>query len=532
MGLLLLIALTACHPAPGYSEETDALLDSLDYLIERQGELISEKETSLSRLSTERSTTTDPAKRFDLTLRLTEAYRPYRFDSALHNARLATTMAGNLGAEQLGRALTETAYCYLSAGRFLEAARAIQAIPRGELSVTAVTELHRLMMKYYFDLADYNSHNEEMATKYRKQGLLEADSAFARLPEGTKKRDLVRIHQSIYSHHTEEAHRLIADFLKRPDGSKQERAIVLSLEGKLAAAEGDEVGAIRALAQSAAYDLMTGTRETTSMAQLATELYRIGDIDRAGRYIDQAMADANFYDAKHRKMTIGDIRPLIEQSRLRSIEVERRQMMNFTISVSLLCLLLLVAIVIIVIQMRRLRESSRIIVERNDALALSNERLEEANAIKDQYIGSSFDRRADHIREQDELYAFVLKRLESKQYDAIRRRLSRSEVVRERKDMYADFDQTFLELFPTFVTEWNRLFPPEEQVELLPGDEMTPEMRIFALIRVGITKTDRIARFLNYSVNTINTYKTRVKNRSIVPNKDFESEIMKIGRGG
>ena len=75
--------------------------------------------------------------------------------------------------------------------------------------------------------------------------------------------------------------------------------------------------------------------------------------------------------------------------------------------------------------------------------------------------------------------------------------------------MYADFDETFTHLFPTFVTEYNALFPPEEQQALLPGDPLTPEMRIFALIRVGISKTEQVAHFLNYSVNTINTYESQ-----------------------
>ena len=242
------------------------------------------------------------------------------------------------------------------------------------------------------------------------------------------------------------------------------------------------------------------------------------------------MQDANYYDAKHRKMAVGDIRPLIEQSKLRHLDLRRRQMTIYTVVASLLCLLLIAAIVVIILQMRHLRRATTQIERTNSALRVSNERLEEANAIKDEYIGSSFYRQGAYIHEQEELYRFILKRLESKQYDAIRKRIRQSEVVRERKDMYADFDETFTHLFPTFVTEYNALFPPEEQQTLLPGDPLTPEMRIFALIRVGISKTEQVAHFLNYSVNTINTYKTRVKNKSLVENKDFEGEIMKIGR--
>ena len=95
--------------------------------------------------------------------------------------------------------------------------------------------------------------------------------------------------------------------------------------------------------------------------------------------------------------------------------------------------------------------------------------------------------------------------------------------------MYTDFDETFLKLFPNFVENYNLLFAPEDRT--IPKTEMslTSEMRIFALIRLGITKPENIAKFLNYSVNTINTYKTRIKNKSSVPNDLFETKIMEIG---
>jgi DNA-binding NarL/FixJ family response regulator len=94
--------------------------------------------------------------------------------------------------------------------------------------------------------------------------------------------------------------------------------------------------------------------------------------------------------------------------------------------------------------------------------------------------------------------------------------------------MYADFDETFLTLFPHFIERFNDLF--EEADRKMPDTKqsLTTEMRIFALIRLGINDADRIAQFLNYSVNTINTYKTRVKNKSIANNDEFEQKIMEI----
>ena len=532
--LLVLSLLVACHGAKqSLQEELAAVLDSLDLLIVQRAHFTDLKKARLGDLRSQLAELEGGPveQRYSTTLELAQEYRPFRFDSALYFSEQALELGHQLpGAAAARAAAIEIAYCYLSAGLFLEAHETISSIETDDMSDEEATAVHLLRMKYFLDLAEYNDHNDDMAHRYREEGIREADQALSLSPEGSHDHYFAQIHKLLHLRRYREALSTIEEILDKPSITDRDRAILLSLKGSAATELDDERMAMEALARSAGYDLITGTHETTSLARLAGLLYRMGEIDRAAGYIDLAMQDANYYDAKHRKMAVGDIRPLIEQSKLRHLDLRRRQMTIYTVVASLLCLLLIAAILVIILQMRHLRRATAQIQETNDALRLSNERLEEANAIKDEYIGSSFYRQGAYIHEQEELYRFILKRLESKQYDAIRKRIRQSEVMRERKDMYADFDETFTQLFPTFVAEYNALFPPEEQQTLLPGDPLTPEMRIFALIRVGITKTEQVAHFLNYSVNTINTYKTRVKNKSLVENKDFEGEIMKIGR--
>ena len=532
--MLILSLLSACHGAKQpQQEELAAVLDSLDLLIDQRAHFTDLKKARLGTLRSQLAAVEEGPveQRYSTTLELAQEYRPFRFDSALYFSKQALELGDQLpGAAAARAAAVEIAYCYLSAGLFLEAHETISSIETDDMSDEEATAVHLLRMKYFLDLAEYNDHNDDMAHRYREEGIREADLALSLSPEGSHDHYFAQIHKLLHLRRYREALSTIEEILDKPSITDRDRAILLSLKGSAATELDDERMAMEALARSAGYDLITGTHETTSLARLAGLLYRMGEIDQAAGYIDLAMQDANYYDAKHRKMAVGDIRPLIEQSKLRHLDLRRRQMTIYTVVASLLCLLLIAAILVIILQMRHLRRATAQIQETNDALRLSNERLEEANAIKDEYIGSSFYRQGAYIHEQEELYRFILKRLESKQYDAIRKRIRQSEVARERKDMYADFDETFTHLFPTFVTEYNALFPPEEQQTLLPGDPLTPEMRIFALIRVGISKTEQVAHFLNYSVNTINTYKTRVKNKSLVENKDFEGEIMKIGR--
>jgi len=179
-------------------------------------------------------------------------------------------------------------------------------------------------------------------------------------------------------------------------------------------------------------------------------------------------------------------------------------------------------------QNRRLHEAREGIEQRNRQLEEANARLAEANAIKVEYIGNSFYINSEFIEKMSQLYKMVDRMIVTRQYEELRRSLKESTINKERDLMYESFDTTFLKIFPTFVNDYNALFPDTEQV--FPAHGLNPEMRIFALIRLGITETERIARFLDYSVHTINTYKTRVKNKSWVENERFEAEIMQIGK--
>jgi len=122
----------------------------------------------------------------------------------------------------------------------------------------------------------------------------------------------------------------------------------------------------------------------------------------------------------------------------------------------------------------------------------------------------------------------IASKLEKKNYDDIKIAIDKINLHKERENLYLRFDKTFLQLFPNFVDEVNKLFKEEDQFILSSNQELNTELRIFALTRMGITDNDKIAHILDYSVNTIYAYKNRVKNKSIVPNDKFDDYLMKI----
>jgi len=127
----------------------------------------------------------------------------------------------------------------------------------------------------------------------------------------------------------------------------------------------------------------------------------------------------------------------------------------------------------------------------------------------------------------DEYRKIVARKLRGKQYDELAQLATQADLRKEREEMFALFDRIFINLFPDFVSRYNELFNTEDCVELKDG-MLTPEIRIFALIRLGISESERIARFLDFSLSTVKNYKTKAKNRSLIPNELFETKIMEI----
>lgn len=155
--------------------------------------------------------------------------------------------------------------------------------------------------------------------------------------------------------------------------------------------------------------------------------------------------------------------------------------------------------------------------------------MRESIKIKDKYLGYVFYLISEYIKRIESLYKIVNLKLTVKQPYDLARMFPLSHIRVEKEKMLKEFDKIFLSLFPTFIEQYNSLFDDSSNNTEEPADGiLTPEMRIFALIRLGINDTNNIAQFLNYSVNTINTYKTKAKKRSIVSNDEFETKIMQI----
>jgi DNA-binding CsgD family transcriptional regulator len=282
------------------------------------------------------------------------------------------------------------------------------------------------------------------------------------------------------------------------------------------------------LAQAAIEDIKESTKETIALRNLADNQFEKGDIERAYRYINLALDDAYFYEARHRKVKISDIIPHIEKERLKIVQKQKKNLLVYSSVVTILSITILLLSVIIFRQFSNLKVTRNELAKSNDILKVTNTRLREVNRIKEEYIGYFFNVNSVYIEKIEKLKKSITRKLATNNYQDIQDILRNMNLKKEREELFVDFDKSFLKIFPNFIERFNQLFKQEDRFTLEKDQILSPEIRIFALIRLGIKENEKIAHILNYSLNTIYTYKTKIKNRAIVTNEEFEDKIMEI----
>jgi hypothetical protein len=313
--------------------------------------------------------------------------------------------------------------------------------------------------------------------------------------------------------------------------------------------QGDTVKAITYFASASVADLKIATKETAAIRQLAELLYLQGDVRLAFSYASLALDDANYYNARQRKIEIGRVLPNIEAAQFKIIKNQNGKLLVYSGLISVLFILFMIATLIILKQKKNLNAARLLILQQNKGLVDSNQKLtesqnkiskqntdltrinkklKEADRIKDEYIGYFFSVSSSYIDKIEDYRKTVVRKIRNRQFEELLHFSDEADLRKEREDMFTLFDHTFMKLFPDFVNRYNLLFEEEDRVVFKADGALTPEIRIFALIRLGVNESERIAKFLDYSLSTVKNYKTKVKNRSMVANEIFEQKIMEI----
>ncbi len=270
------------------------------------------------------------------------------------------------------------------------------------------------------------------------------------------------------------------------------------------------------LALSALSDVWSGTLEETSLMRLGTALYKEGDVDRAYKYLTTSIDNAVACGAKMRALQASLALPYIAQS-----YTEKEIRMQMWIIGFVVCLIVaIVALVAFVVLLRRDMTKLRTL----------KRRLSEANEAKEAYNSRFLSLSSIYMDKLEEFNRFAGRKIAAKQVDELYAFVKSGKIMEEQSKMFYEvFDKAFVHTYPTFVEDVNALLQDDRQISLAEGVLLNTELRIMAFMRLGVDDSNQIARFLNLSLNTIYTYRNKLKSRA-KKRDSFESDIMKIGK--
>jgi hypothetical protein len=465
---------------------------------------------------------------YELKYGLYNEYKSYCYDSAHHYAYECRDIAIlNKNNDRIIESSNAVAFSLISAGFLTEANEVLKSIDRSQLSGRLLEDYYEHYGQLWRAQADY-VREEPFYTKYITKSNAYLDSLKQITPANSARWWSFQGSRQMRDHQYQQALESFKKVLALCDSDLHMKAMTTAEMAWAYIYLDNEDNAIQYFAQSAIYDNETATREITALYHLSRLIYKKGDHERASIYVHQALDDVQFYNSRLRKIEIGDILPIIEQDRYEAVSSQRNWLIAASCLFVLLSAVILYSYFFIRKKNRTLTDARETIASQLTQLQAANRQLKEDDKIKNAYIGRSFYTNAEFIAKLEKLYLMIDRKIVARQYDDLRSMMKLSNLNTERENMYEAFDQTFLKIFPDFVQRFNLLF--DEKDRKLPPNEhsLTSEMRIYALIRLGINDSERIAKFLNYSVHTVNTYKTRIKNRSIVENEQFDKQIMEI----
>ena len=525
--ILLLFALPQTVSAE-YSEETEAWLDKLDASLARYDQIQQHKLTRVKELKSALPASKREGRYYEQLYSIYLEYKVFSYDSAHHYAELCYQEAQRMNsAEKILEAKQAVIFTLITAGILTEAEGLMKTIDRASIPANQLEAYYDLNCNLWRNMADY-IHEEPYYTKYISRCNAYNDSIIALHPVGTIEwwayTGMLQMRTGQYA----KAEKSLLRVLSMCEGDLRMEA---TTSAELAWAYfnlNDEDKAIQLFARSAIADNESATREITALYHLARFIYKRGDYERASIYVHQALEEVNFFNTRLRKVEINDILPIIEQDRYDALSSQRNWLIAASVLFFVLLFIMVGAYVVIRKNNQKLKEARQTIAENLEQLQVANSHLQEDGKIKNAYIGRSFYTNAEYITKLEKLFKSIDRKLVAKQYEDLRMMVRLSTLNSERDNMFEAFDHTFLSLFPDYVVRYNELFDEEDRKEPEKENSLTTEMRIYALVRLGVSDSESIAKFLNFSVHTVNTYKTRIRNRSRYKGDQFESLIMQI----
>lgn len=521
----------------------DSLLMEIDNAIKNQNSYIGQKENYIQKIKSQLEYSGQTIEsRYIIYTQLVNEYEAFQSDSlkkySIERLLTAETIDNNswIVDSKINLALVEA-----QRGFFQEAIDILENIDKNQLTRQQLIDYYKASSDTYIYWLEYLDGFDTSSLIEKRQAaqdslieILPIDSYDYAVHFGTK-----YIERSEF----DKAEIVLQSILSKLTSNSRDYAILTSLLAYLHERKGDIEKQKEFLALSALADIRGAIMENTSLRTLALLLFNENEIQRANRYIKKSMEDANFYNARLRNLQTARILPVIDKAYQQDRIRQQKKLTNLLITISILSFILLVTIFFVIRQMRKLAKAQKEILEinvrlnelnmelknANEQQHLTNKSLAEANHIKENFISNFLEICTEYIGKLEKFKQSVHIKLKVGQTnDILRMTSSTADSSKELKELYENFDKAFLNIYPDFVEEFNKLLRPEERYTIYDNNTLNQELRIFALIRLGINDSNKMAVFLHYSLRTIYNYRSKVKSKALNQKEDFEEKVRQL----
>lgn len=541
---LFIILFTIHGSLFAHDNQPDYLISQVDEAVNRSDEYIAQKEKRITLLRMQLRQIRDADGEYQTAFRLYEEYKPFINDSAifyLNRCIALATASGNR--ERVGLCRSLLALRCSNTGMYNEALTILGQVNPDEMGKKSLGTYYFAYVHVYGELA-YYTHLAGMRRHYEAEQARYRRLMFGVLPRYDNNRMQVEELTLMNEGRYKQSMAVNNEWLKRvPEGSHVYALVALYryLEYKNV---GDSVRMMQWLARSVLADIRNGVLDQGSMWEMANQLMVHGDVDRAYRYISFTSDCAGRFGSRQR---LSQISPLLSTIANQYKAESEKNYHRLMIALGILTVFMLLVLILYYYTNRQrqhlaevrdslkqsncqLSELNQQLLHLNEQLVESNAQLTDANRVKEEYVGRFMRMCSVYVDRLDGMRKRVSRLVKTKRYDELNELVKTdSSKEQELDELYVNFDKAFLHLFPNFVDCFNELLRPDEQVQLSTAERLNTTVRIFALIRLGIDDSSKIAEFLHYSVNTIYNYRARVKNGAKVDRDTFEERVKAIG---
>ena len=533
--LLLPLALSCGQDGARRNAELQRSLAELDGYVAARPVYETRKRDQLDAVRHRLAATSDPARRVDLCLYAADEFFAYNFDSTQYYLKEALSLAERIrDRDRINEASIRLGHLYAKSGNYMEAySRLFTQVDTSTLSEPLRVEYLMTLYDFSRDLAGNSGMVErpqiEDRDVYRQQ-------LYPLIPKDSKYWRELRLDELSSAGRLDEADSLARVMIASVSPEEHTYAIYAYEMSVLAEQKGDYNERMGWLVKSAECDLLNDIKDYASLAMIS-QLLPETEVDRSFHYLRICQEDAIFYNAKLRPWQISQFFMGIEDAYSgRQARVHRGSVISSILLAALTFILLLLAWFLVkrsqmlTRAQRALKEGNAQLAAANDSLAELNRELSKADSVKERYIVDflrKFSANVTLYQTEDNRARNLLKQGKA---DQLLRELSlSSRSEKGLKEFYRIFDSTFLAICPDFVERFNELLREDARFSPKPGS-LNTELRIFALIRLGVDDSREIADLLHYSQSTIYNYKVAVKNAALGDRDRFEAQVKQIGK--